>query len=578
MVFFCCFFFQAEDGIRDADVTGVQTCALPISSWGTRVRVRTSAPTIRRGIHNDRERTRGGVRRFEMRDLIGRIAFVLFLILATSGTQVGAQSQPDGQLTIAFDASIAPSFIDPAETPGIATPFSFLYALHDALIKPLPGNDMAPCLAESWRESPDGLAYEFKLREGLRFHNGDPFTADDVKYSFERYRGASSKLLHDRVRAVDVVDAHRVRFTLHKPWPDFLVFYATPATGAAWIVPKKYIEKVGEEGFKRHPVGLGPYRFARMDPGQELVLEANEQYWRKKPSIKRVVIKGVPDRTTRLAMLKTGEADIAYLMVGVEAATIKADPKLRLAQVIPSATWWMEFPEQWKKDSPWADRRVRLAANYAIDRPAINDAERLGYARLTGSIIPSIMEFALRIEPYPYDLARAKKLLAEAGYPNGFDAGDLTPLPPFTTMGEAVSNSMAGAGIRTRVRTMERATFLDAWRSKKLHGLILNATAAQGNAASRLDAFVVTGSAYAYGGYPDVDDLFLQQAQERDKKRREALLHQIQRLIHERVMHAAIFEPATLHGIGPRVEEPAVGLNPLLYMAAPYEEIRLKKR
>jgi len=91
-------------------------------------------------------------------------------------------------------------------------------------------------------------------------------------------------------------------------------------------------------------------------------------------------------------------------------------------------------------------------------------------------------------------------------------------------------------------------------------------------------AAVVTGSAYAYGGYPDVDDLFLQQGQERDKKRREALLHQIQRLIHERVMHAAIFEPATLHGIGPRVEEPAVGLNPLLYMAAPYEEIRLKKR
>jgi peptide/nickel transport system substrate-binding protein len=509
---------------------------------------------------------------------IPRTLLASLVLIALFTNPPPARGHADGQLTIAFDASIAPAFLDPADTAGLGTPFVFLYALHDALIKPLPGNDMAPCLAESWRESADGLAYEFKLREGLRFHNGDTFTADDVKFSFERYRGTSSKLLHDRVKSVDVLDPHRVRFTLHKPWPDFLVFYATPATGAAWIVPKKYIEKVGEEGFKRHPIGLGPYRFVRMDPGLELVAEANEQYWRKKPTIKRLVIKGVPDRTTRLAMLKTGEADIAYLMVGVEAATIKADPKLRLAQVIPSATWWMEFPEQWKKGSPWADRRVRLAANYAIDRPAINDAERLGYSRLTGSIIPSIMDFALRIEPYPYDLARAKKLLAEAGHPNGFDAGDLTPLPPFTTMGEAVSNSLAGAGIRTRVRTMERATFLDAWRGKKLQGLILNATAAQGNAASRLEAFVVTGSAYAYGGYPDVDDLFLQQAQERDRKRREALLHQIQRLIHERVMHAAIFEPSTLHGVGPRVEEPAIGLNPLLYMAAPYEEIRLKKR
>jgi len=108
-----------------------------------------------------------------MRDLTGRIALALLFVLTMRGTEVGAQSQPDGQLTIAFDASIAPSFLDPAETPGIATPFSFLYALHDALIKPLPGNDMAPCLAESWRESPDGLAYEFKLREDLKFHNGD---------------------------------------------------------------------------------------------------------------------------------------------------------------------------------------------------------------------------------------------------------------------------------------------------------------------------------------------------------------------------------------------------------------------
>ena len=144
-------------------------------------------------------------------------------------------------------------------------------------------------------------------------------------------------------------------------------------------------------------------------------------------------------------------------------------------------------------------------------------------------------------------------------------------------MGEAIANSLAAAGIRTRVRTLERATFLDVWRAKKLQGLIANASGAQGNAAARIEAFVVSGSAYAYGGYADLDDLFLQQAQERDRKRREALLHQIQRLMHERVMHAPIFEPATLHGVGPRVEEPGVGLNPLLYFTAPYEDMRLKK-
>ena len=501
----------------------------------------------------------------------------VFVLVAMSSGVVAAQNPPEGQLTIAFDASIAPTFLDPAETSGIATPFAFLYAMHDALIKPLPGNNMAPCLAESWQESPDGRVVEFKLREGLKFHNGDPFTAEDVKFSFHRYRGTSARQLHDRVKAVEIVDPHRVRFVLHAPWPDFLAFYATPATGAAWIVPRKYIEKVGEAGFKRQPVGLGPYRFVRMSPGVELVLEANEQYWRKKPSVKRLVFKGVPDRTTRLAMLKAGDADIGYLMVGVEGATIAADPKLRLVRVIPSAVWWLEFPEQWNPKSPWRDRRVRLAANLAVDKHAINDAERLGFSRLTGSIIPSVMEFALRIDPFPHDPTHARRLLADAGYPNGFDAGDLTPLPPFTTMGEAVANDLAAVGIRSRVRSMERATYMEAWRSKKLQGVLVTVSAAPGNAASRLEAFVVSTGPYAYGGYPDIDDLFRQQAQERDRKKREAILHEIQRLMHERVMHGPIFEPATLHGVGPRVEEPAVGLNPLLYFTAPYEDIRLKR-
>jgi peptide/nickel transport system substrate-binding protein len=505
------------------------------------------------------------------------VGIVLLCVVVLLGRETGAQTQPDGQITIAFDVSIAPTFLDPAETSGIGTPFVFLYAMHDALVKPLPGNNMAPCLAESWTESADGLVYEFKLREGLRFHNGEPFSAEDVKFSFHRYKGTAARLLHERVKSVDVLDPHRIRFVLHKPWPDFLTFYATPATGAAWIVPKKYVERAGDAALKKHPVGLGPYRFVRMTPGVEIVLEANEHYWRKKPSIKHLVIKGIPDRTTRLAMLKTGEADIAYLMIGVEAHTVKADPRLRLAEVIPAATWWLEFPEQWKPKSPWADRRVRLATNLAIDKQGINEAERMGRSRLTGNIIPGVMEFALRLPPHPYDPTHAKRLLADAGYPNGFDAGDLTPVPPFTSFGEAVANSLAQVGIRTRVRNMERATFFEAWRTKKLTGIIMAASAGLGNAAARLEAFVISTGTYAYGGHPEIDELFTQQASERDRGKREALLHQIQRLMHERVMYAPIFDPATLHGIGPRVEEPAVGLNPLLYFAAPYEEMRLKR-
>ena len=206
------------------------------------------------------------------------LAVTLLLSVLAPASAVAA---PEGQLTWAVHVSLAPTWFDPAETVGIVTPFMFLYALHDALVKPMPGNPLAPSLAESWSVSPDGLTYEFVLRKGVRFHNGDPVTAEDVKFSFERYRGASSGHFKARVAAVEVVDPQRVRFRLKQPWPDFMTFYGTPATGAGWIVPKKYVEKVGDDGFKKAPVGAGPYKFVSFTPGVELVLEANEQYWRK---------------------------------------------------------------------------------------------------------------------------------------------------------------------------------------------------------------------------------------------------------------------------------------------------------
>src|SRR3989441_11977763 len=226
---------------------------------------------------------------------------VLFLVVF-AGVRAPAAAPPEGQLTWAVQVGLAPAWFDPAEATGILIPFMVYYALHDALVKPMPGNAMAPSLAESWSVSSDGLTYEFVLRQGVRFHNGDLLTADDVKFSFERYRGVSAKTLKDRVRQVQVIDAHRVRFQLKEPWPDFLVFYATPATGAAWIVPRKYVEKIGDEGFKKTPVGAGPYRFVSFNPGVELVLEAWEQYWRKAPSVKRLVLKTVVDELTRVAI------------------------------------------------------------------------------------------------------------------------------------------------------------------------------------------------------------------------------------------------------------------------------------
>jgi peptide/nickel transport system substrate-binding protein len=500
------------------------------------------------------------------------------LVVALVVVAAPAAAAPEGDVTWAVHISLAPTWFDPAETPSVITPFMMLYAMHDAVVKPMPGNPMAPSLAESWTVSKDGLAYEFVLRKGVKFHNGDPVTAEDVKFSLERYRGGGAVTLKARVAGVDVLDPQRVRIRLKQPWPDFMTFYGTPATGAAWVVPKKYVEKVGDDGFKRAPVGAGPYRFVSFNPGVEVVLEADEQYWRKAPSVKRLIFRSVPDDTTRLAMLKRGEADIAYAIRGPLAEEVRRTPGLTLKASVPTFTEWLVFVEQFDPKSPWADRRVRLAANLAMDRKALNDSEYLGFARAASSIIPRDFQFFWPAPPYPHDPARARQLLAEAGYPRGFDAGDLTTDAVYAATGEAVINDLRAVGIRARLRPLERAGFYKADQERSFRNLVRQGSAAAGNAATRIEAFVVTGGIRAYGGYPDIDGLFREQAVEVDPKRREAQLHRIQQLMHERVMFAPILEPAFLSGVGARLDPSTLGLITGHAFSYPYEEIRLKPR
>ena len=510
-----------------------------------------------------------------LRPALPAVALLLVIVL---GAPVSAPAAaPEGQLTWAVAVALAPAWFDPAHASGILTPFMILYALHDALAKPMPGKPMAPGLAESWSMSADGLTYDFVLRQGVRFHNGDVMTADDVKFSFERYRGVSAKVLKDRVKQVQVVDPHRVRFQLKEPWPDFLTFYATPATGAGWIVPAKYVQKVGDEGFKRAPVGAGPYRFVSFTPGVELVLEAHAQYWRKAPTVKRLVLKAVPDEVTRLAMLKRGEADIAYALRGPLAEEARRTPGLAV-KAGNARGQWLLFTEQWDPKSLWADRRIRLAVNHAFDRQAINQSITLGFSRMTGSIIPQDFDFYWPAPLYTFDPGKARQLLLEAGYPQGFEAGELSADANFADYAEAVVNYLAALGIRVRIRVMERAAYFTQLREKKLRPLVYMASAAYGNAATRLDSFVAAGGAYTYGTYPDIEGLIQEQATERDRKRREAMLHRIQQLMHERVMFAPIWEIGVLNAYGPRVAEPGLGLITDHIFSAPYEELRLKGR
>jgi peptide/nickel transport system substrate-binding protein len=492
------------------------------------------------------------------------------------GIPVSASAAPEGQLTWAVHISLAPTWFDPAETPGIVTPFMMLYALHDAMVKPMPGDVATPCLAKSWKEAPDGLSYEFTLRDGVKFHNGEPVTAEDVKFSFERYHGTSASLMKERVARIDTPDTHTVRFVLKARWPDFLTFYSS-ATGAGWIVPKKYVEQVGGEGVKKAPIGAGPYKFVSFNPGVELVFEAFEGYWRKVPSVKRLVLRVIPDEATRLAALKRGEVDLAYSIRGELAEELRRTPGLTLKPVILQGTFWLYFADQFDPKSPWHDQRVREAVRLAMDYQTINEALTLGFSPITNSIIPNIFEFFWKPPAAVYDPGKAKQLLVEAGFRNGLHGGDYYCDASYSNLAEVIVNNLREVGIGVNLRPLERAAFVSAYSEKKLRNVIQAGSGAFGNAATRLDAFVVKDGAYVYGNYPDIDKLFAQQASEPDKAKRTALLYTIQQLVHERSIYAPIWQLAFLNGYGRRMAESGLGLIDGYPYSAPYEDVTIKR-
>jgi peptide/nickel transport system substrate-binding protein len=505
----------------------------------------------------------------------------LLLALLLTGAAAAPSTRAADATTIAWGVhvSLAPTFFDPAEATGTALPLMVYYALHDALVRPLPGQAMGAALATSWTVSRDGLVYEFVLRRGVVFHNGDPLTAEDVRFSFERYRGASATQLKAKVAAVEVVDPYRVRFRLKQPWPDFLTFYATPATGAAWIVPRRYVEKVGDEGFKKAPVGAGPYKFVVFKPGVELVLEAHDRYWRKTPIVKTLVFRVIPDDATRLAALKRGEIDIAYGLVGELAEEVRRTPGLTLKAAQIPVTLWLVFADQGDPKSPWADRRVRLAANLAVNRKAINEAGYLGLGKISASIIPRALEYYWAPPPYAYDPPAARRLLAEAGHPQGFDAGDLSSEPfAASGVGEPVLNDLKAVGIRLRLRPVERAAFLKQYGDKSLRNVILAGSGAPGTAATRLEQYVISGGLYTYTSVPEVDGLYNAQANEGNPRARRVILEKMQQIIHDRVLFGPVLEYAYLVSIGPRLEVDNLNVLPQNPYTAPYEELRLRAR
>ena len=490
------------------------------------------------------------------------------------------QSPPKGKFTYAAHVTITPAWLDPQENPPQVTPYNFSYALHDALVKPMPGKDFVPSLAESYEIAPDSKSATFKLRPNIKFHDGSPVTPEDVKFTYEQYRGASAGILKAKLERIDLPDSRTVKFIFKEPFVDFLTVYGTPASGAGWIVPKAYYEKVGKDVFKTAPMGAGPYRFVRQVPGTELELEAFTDYWRKTPSVKTIIAKGVTEPATRLTLLQTGDVDAMYSIPGELLDTVRADPKLRLTAPLSASTWLEMVPD--RPDSPLTDKRVRQAISLVIDRKAINDAELGGMSPIEGGFIPSEWPGAIQRPVPPTDIEQAKKLLAEAGVSGGFEVSTITPLPPNSSWAERIASQLRAVNIKTSVNTMERGAFYDSLApgENRLKGFIIQFSGAPGDAAARVRENAVCKGAFSGLCLPDVDQRMAKYDASVDAKERQQILTEVQNYLLDQYIFTPVVRNVFTIAAGPRLANPKlediVGSIPQYIWIGPWEDIQVK--
>jgi len=488
------------------------------------------------------------------------VALIVIAVAATVvpvSTPVSAAGK--GKIVLAWHAGFASRWLDPQEHDGTATPDNFFTAIHDALIKNQ-GTQLYDhlALAEKFTMSPDSKTATFVLRKGTKFHNGDPVTPQDVKFSYENYRGAKADVFKKRTERVEIVDGSTVRFVFKEPFLDFpFVFGTANVAGAAWIVPEKYYKQVGADAFKQKPIGAGPYKLVNHEPGVKVELEAFDGYYRP-VNVKQLTMVSVPEAATRVAMLERGEADIVYFVPGELIGKVGKLPGVMLAPVL-SGSFFVEFPGFQDPKNPFHDKRVREAVSLAVDRRAMNQAETAGLGKVTGNWINPDVQYAIEWPEFPRNVDKAKQLLREAGYPNGFDVEWLTPLPTFYSRGERLVAQLREVGIRARMQTMERGIFLQRLQGglKEFPGtqIILHGARIGGSWSFWYEGHFKCGGFNSRDRIcvKDLDGKFDQYERSINPAERKKLAEEIQRGILENYYLVPVFRHAFVNAIGPRV-------------------------
>ncbi len=417
---------------------------------------------------------------------------------------------------------------------------------------------VVPDLAESWTLSDDGTEYTFKLRDDVVFHNGEPFNADSVVFSWERGRRDEMQWKAEWLlaTAVEKVDDYTVKITTDGPLPTFLQRMADN-----WaMVPPGYIAEVGEEGFAEHPVGTGPYMFVEWVKGDRIVMEANPNYHEfPGPLIKRVIFRPIPESSTRVAAIQTGEIDIAKRLSADEADSLRGVEGVKVISYPADRVYYIAFNNLTTGvDLPTMDPRVRQAMNYAVDRQAIVDALFNGFARLSTSYVtPANFGFDESLKPFPYDPDKARELLAEAGFGDGFDIEFRCPIGAYTNFEqvcEAVQGYLADVGINANLELMESGAYWDLEANKELPGIFGDSWSnALPEPISRIEGALGPESSWAAWNTDEITQLINGMKTTVDDNARRELYFQFQRLMQDDPPFIWLYEPFSFEAIRTRV-------------------------
>ena len=483
--------------------------------------------------------------------LIGSLVFILVLAISVCGG-VGKTAAATISKKIVVAVTTEPDTLDLNATKmdGVVVPV--MENITERLVGIGTDGKLIPGLATSWKVSADGKEIVFNLRKGVKFHNGDLFTAKDVQFSHER--GLKSSNTYQRaMRYCDnltVLDDYRVKFHFKGPDAQVLPSRFTP------IQSKSYYEKVGEEKFTREPVGTGPYRFIKWEPGQYLEMKAYDGYWGNKPIVREARFVFVKEDTTRVAMLRAGEADI---ITECPFALVKEVEKagFRTARLSTHPSVSIQF-HTYNPKVPWYDKRVRLAIAMAVDSKEM--VARLFQGVPTHPVRLNTWElgYDATLKPYPYDPARAKKLLAEAGYPNGFD------MPLYYFVGrasgqketaETVALYLNAIGVRAKVEGIEAIRLIEKTREwhksndSVFAGVTTVPTANYPDPTQALEIGFYSDSPISFYKNPAFDAALEKARSTLDDKKRGELIKQAVRIIHEDVATSLLWNNVTVYAM-----------------------------